>query len=305
MSPRALPPLIAVRSFEAAARRLSFVAAAHELSVTPAAISHQVRRLEEYLGVQLFVRLNRAVRLTEAGAALAGPLHELFAHLDRVLTEVTRPQRSSLQVSAMPSVAAKWLAPRLHRFEARYPRYAVRVLAADRLVDFSHEPVDVGVRYGAGKYRGAHTELLMHASAFPVCSPQLLSRRRRPVRTPEQLTDCTLLHDETSKQAPGIPDWRSWLRASGTRGVDPERGPVFDGIHLALEAAVAGHGVALALAPLVEEDLSSGRLVRPFAFELRSAFSFWIVCARERAHTAPIKAFRNWLLSEARAHRDS
>lgn len=303
MSSRPPPPLIAVRSFEAAARRLSFTDAAHELSVTPAAISHQVRRLEEYLGVQLFVRLNRAVKLTQEGAALAEPLHEMFAHLDRVLSEVGKQPRTSLQVSTMPSFAAKWLAPRLHRFQERYPRYSVRLIAADRLVDFAHEPADVGVRYGSGKYRGTHTELLMHASAFPVCSPRLLSRRKHPLSAPEQLKHYTLLHDETSKAAPGIPNWRSWLHASGARGVDPERGPVFDGIHLALEAAIAGHGVALGLAPLVADDLASGRLVRPFEFELRSAFSFWVVSARARAHAAPIKAFRNWLLTEARNFR--
>jgi LysR family transcriptional regulator, glycine cleavage system transcriptional activator len=292
--------LIAVRSFEVAARHLSFSAAARELCVTPAAVSHQVRRLEEYLGVRLFVRMNRAVTLTETGAALAGRLHELFMHLDQVLRETAEPERAALQVSAMPSLAAKWLAPRLLRFESRYPRWSVRLVSADHLVNFAHESADVGVRYGAGKYPGTHSELLMQAWAFPVCSPKLLHRRGHQLRTPEDLRHHTLLHDETSKRAAGIPDWRAWLQASATKRVDPARGPVFGGIHLALEAAVAGHGVALALSPLVVDDLASGRLVRPFEFELLSAFSFWVVCARARAQIPRIKAFRTWLLAESR-----
>jgi LysR family transcriptional regulator, glycine cleavage system transcriptional activator len=301
MTSRSSPPLVAIRCFEVAARRLSFSAAATELCVTPAAVSHQIRRLEQYLGVQLFVRLNRAVVLTAAGTALASRLHELFANLDQALVETSQPHRVPLQVSAMPSLAAKWLAPRLHRFESQNPSWSVRLVGSDHLVNFAHESVDVGVRYGAGNYSGTHTELLMHAYAFPVCSPQLLSRKRRPLRTPEDLQHHTLLHDETSKHAEGVPDWHAWLKASGTKHVDAHAGPVFGGIHLALEAAIAGHGVALALAPLVTEELASGRLVRPFDLELRSAFSFWIVCARARAHMPKIEAFRNWLLSEARA----
>jgi LysR family glycine cleavage system transcriptional activator len=299
MPSRRAPPLNALRSFEAAARRLSFAQAAHELFVTPAAVSHQVKRLEAHLRVPLFERHNRAVVLTEAGMKLAAALHVLFADLDEAMTQIGEPVEPRIRVSALPSLAAKWLVPRLRRFEAAYPALKVRINTSDHLVNFAYEPVDVGLRYGLGIYPGLHVEHLMAANAFPVCSPHLLEADRPPLKRAIDLRRHTLLHDESSDRSKGVPDWAMWLQAAGVAQIDSRRGPMFGSIHLALEAALAGHGVAMGVAPLVEYDLRSGRLVRPFELELTNAFSFWIVCQRKRANDPNIRKFRNWLCEEA------
>jgi LysR family transcriptional regulator, glycine cleavage system transcriptional activator len=295
---RRLPPLIAARGFEVAARRLSFQDAAEELNVTPTAVSHQVRRLEEFLGVQLFQRGNRTVALTEAGAELARNLHEIFTRLDQVLAHPAEQSRTTLRISAMRSFAAKWLAPRLGAFEARHPKMTFRIEAIDRLVNFSNEEIDVGLRYGDGNYPGQYVELLMPVEIFPVCSPQLMTRTKHPLKEPADLRHHTLIHIETPVKDRGLPDWPHWLKAARIKNVDASRGPVFDSSHMALEAAIAGHGVALAIAPLVQQDLESGRLVQPFSLTLPSPFSFWIVCKRDMANTAKIRALRKWLHEE-------
>jgi LysR family glycine cleavage system transcriptional activator len=299
MPPRQAPPLTALRTFEAAGRRLSFAEAARELFVTPAAVSHQVKGLEAYLGMPLFVRHNRSVVLTEVGAKLAASLHALFADLDEALAQIKEPNGARIRVSALPSLAAKWLVPRLHRFEAAHPTLSARIDTSDHLVNFAYEPIDVALRYGAGTYPGVHVERLMTAEAFPVCSPRLLANDRPPLKKPSDLRRHTLLHDESSDISKGVPNWGSWLKAAGATQVDSRRGPVFGSIHLAIEAALAGHGVAMGIAPLVEQDLQSGRLVRPFEFELPSAFSFWFVCQRKRANEPIIGKFRTWLRHEA------
>lgn len=296
---RRAPPLTALRAFEAAARRLSFAEAARELFVTPAAVSHQVKRLEAYVGVPLFQRRNRSVVLTGAGAKFAETLHALFADLDGALAQIGEPIEHGIRVSALPSLAAKWLAPRLHRFEAIHPALKVRISTSDHLVNFAYEPVDVALRYGRGDYPGLHVEHLMAANAFPVCSPRLLEDDRAPLRKVGDLRRHTLLHDESSDRAEGVPNWAMWLQAAGAREVDSGRGPVFGSIHLALEAALAGHGVAMGVAPLVAHDLRGGRLVRPFELELPNAFSFWFVCKSKQANEPNIRKFRSWLRDEA------
>jgi LysR family transcriptional regulator, glycine cleavage system transcriptional activator len=300
MPPRHAAPLTALRSFEAAARRLSFAAAAHELFVTPAAVSHQVKGLEEYLGTPLFQRHNRSVTLTEAGAKLAATLHGLFTELNEALTQIKKPAGPRIRVSALPSLAAKWLVPRLHRFEAAHPTLKVRIDTSDHLVNFAYEPIDIALRYGAGNYTGLHAERLMAADAFPVCSPRLVGNNDPPLRKPADLRTHTLLHDESSNRSAGVPNWATWLKAAGATKVDSRRGPVFGNIHLAIEAALAGHGLAMGIAPLVEQDLCSGRLVRPFELKLPNAFSFWVVCDRKRATDPVIRKFRNWLFDETK-----
>jgi LysR family glycine cleavage system transcriptional activator len=200
----------------------------------------------------------------------------------------------------MPSLAAKWLAARLHRFEGRYPQWGIRLVAADHLVNFTHENVDVGVRYGAGKYPGLHVEPLMPEDAFPVCSPKLLRPGCRVIREPDDFRYYTLLHDETSRRSEGVPNWRTWLAAPKASRVRADLGPVFGGIHLALEAAIAGHGVVLGLSPLVADDLASGRLVRPIAFEQRSSYSFWLVTSKSSAAHARVRAFLRWAVAEGK-----
>jgi LysR family transcriptional regulator, glycine cleavage system transcriptional activator len=298
MPPRQSPPLAALRSFEAAARKLSFAEAAHELFVTPAAVSHQIKRLETHLGMPLFERHNRSVILTSTGTQLAATLHNLFAALNDALTQIKEPTGSRIRVSALPSVAAKWLVPRLYRFEAAHPALKVRIETSDHLVNFAYEPFDIALRYGAGNYPGLHVERLMPGDAFPVCSPRLLGNDRPPLKRATDLKRHTLLHDESSDRAKGVPNWAMWLKAAGADRVDSRRGPVFGSIHLAIEAALAGHGVAMGIAPLVEHDLRSGRLIRPFDLKLPNAFSFWFVCQRKRASDPIIRKFRNWLCDE-------
>ena len=298
MASRPNPPLIAARSFEAAARHKSFLKAADELNVTPTAISHQVKRLEDYLGQALFVRLNRAVELSAAGAALAAKLAPLFAGLDAALDPARQRARSTIVISAMPSLSAKWLAQRLPDFEARHPQWQVRLNVEDRLVDFQSGEVDVALRYGPGKYAGLHARRWMNADVFPVCSPALL--KRIALATPPDLARHTLIHTDVASQRGGPPGWADWLRAAGLDQIDATRGPQFNNIYMALEATLAGHGVALAPAPLVELDLLAGRLVRPLPMELDNPYSFWIVCPRQNLQDDRIKALTAWLLQQAR-----
>lgn len=299
MTARHNPPLIAARSFEAAARHKSFLKAADELNVTPTAISHQVRRLEEHLGQALFVRLNRAVELTAAGVALAGTLQDIFVRLEQALDPSRYRECSVIRISAMPSLAAKWLAARLPDFEARYPQWQVRIDVQDALADFQSGEVDVALRYGAGKWAGLHARRWMPATMFAVCSPALLDKI--PLDTPADLRQHTLIHDETEALRGRPPGWADWLRAANVAKVDASRGPRFSTIYMALEAAQAGHGVALAPSALVERDLASGRLVKPLALELENPYAFWIVCPRQNLQDEKIKALSAWLLQQAKA----
>lgn len=299
MKQRHPAPLNALRAFEAAARSLSFQAAAAQLFVTPAAVSHQVRHLEDYLGVKLFHRGHRAVELTAEGKALASSLSELFGQLDLALDQAIAPATANLCVSTMESFAAKWLAPRLHRFHRDCPDLKVRIETGNKHVDFARDGIDVAIRYGPGGYTGAHVERLMEAPVFPVCAPSLTSDASRPLEQPDDLHHHTLLHDESAAGRSGVPDWSAWLEASGATRVDATRGPVFASIYLAQEAAVAGHGVALGVAPLVEEDLHRGRLIRPFDHVMDNEYAFWIVRRQEADTRTAVEAFCRWLRTEA------
>jgi len=294
-TPIRMLPLNALRSFDAAARRLSFAAAAAELGVTPAAVSIQVRRLEEWVGAPLFVRGHRSIELSAAGRKLAPRLTALFVEMERLLSEVAELDEVSLQVSAMPSFASKWVAPRLGRFIEGHPGVQVRLSGADRRADFERDGVDVGLRYGDGGYGDLFAELVAPAAAFPVCSPQMAARFDDPAKVPARL----LLQDESSLVAPGLPTWEAWFAGAGATPAGAGEGPLFSNSHMALAAAVAGQGFALGLSPLVDEDLAAGRLVRPFAFELESPFGFWFVCRNDRLGEPKIAAFRAWVLAEA------
>lgn len=299
MKPRHPAPLNALRAFEAAARCQSFQVAAGQLFVTPAAVSHQVKRLEVYLGVTLFRRGHRSVELTREGAALAASLGELFAGLDLALDRATATATADLRISTVESFAAKWLAPRLHRFHHICPVPKVRVETGDAHSDFAGDGIDVAIRYGPGAYAGVSAERLMEAPVFPVCAPALLASGARPLAVPDDLRHHTLLHDESAAGHVGVPDWPAWLAAAGATRVDASRGPVFASIYLAQEAAVAGHGVALGVAPLVEEDLRLGRLARPFQHALDNPHAFWLVHRHGADANPAIDAFCRWLRQEA------
>ena len=288
-----LPTLNALRAFEAAGRHLSFTRAAKELHVTQAAVSHQIKSLEEQLGIRLFRRGPRGLLLTDAGQSYLPSVRDAFAKLVAATERLrARDARGAITVSVLPSFAARWLVPRLPRFRAAQPEIDVRVAADDHLVDFDRDDVDIAIRYGRGDYPGLRTDRLMTEELFPVCSPALLAGDP-PLEKPEDLARHTLLHDDMRL------DWTMWLMAAGVEGVDPDRGASFNSSSLVLQAAVDGQGVALGRSALTGDDLAAGRLVRPFAVSLPAEFAYYIVCPEHTADRPGIKTFRDWLLSEA------
>jgi LysR family glycine cleavage system transcriptional activator len=295
---RKLPPLNALRAFEAAARQLSFTKAAAELNVTQAAISHQVKTLEEHLGLPLFRRLNRRLVLTEAGQLYLPVLREAFDAMAAGTARLGQDRESGpMNITVLPSFAAKWLLPRLSRFRDRYPDIDVMVSANNRLIDFADGTYEMGIRYGLGDYPGLRTDLLLPDEVFPVCSPRL-TEGAHPLRTPADLKHHTLLHDEVSRHDES-PDWRNWLKAAGVEGIDFQRGPGFSDSSMVIEAAAAGQGVALAHRWLAAADLESGRVVMPFGPVVPSKFAYYLVSPLVVAEHRRVRLFREWLLEEA------
>jgi LysR family glycine cleavage system transcriptional activator len=291
---RRLPPLNALRAFEAAARHLSFTRAAGELHVTQAAISHQVKALEEHLGRQLFRRMNRALLLTDDGQAYLPSVSRAFALLNEATNDLlTKQAPGPLTVSALPSFAARWLVPRLGRFRQVQPDIDLRIDPSTALSDFAAGDVDVAIRYGRGRYPGLRTDWLMTEDIFPVSSPALVEGPH-PIREPRDLQHQVLLHDD------GHGDWRTWLLAAGVENVDPARGPIFTDSSMLIQAAMAGQGIALARGVLAADELAAGRLVRPFTLSLPTEFAYYLVCPEHTAEHPKIAAFRDWLLSEAK-----
>ena len=291
---RRLPPLSALRAFEAAARHLSFTLAAKELHVTPAAISHQVKALEEYLGLPLFRRLTRALLLTDEGQAYLPGVRRAFDQLyDSTEQLLAKGVGGLLTVSVLPSFAARWLVARLGRFRELHPDIDVRVAPSAEMVDFTRDDVDMGIRYGKGQYPGLRCDRLMTEDIFPVCSPSLLTGPH-PLAQLEDLAYHTLLHDDS------YGDWRTWLLAAEVNNVDPARGPIFADSSLLIQAAVAGQGIALARGVLARDALNAGRLVRPFDLSLPTEYAYYVVCPESRADRPKVVAFREWLLAETR-----
>ena len=296
---RPLPPLNALRAFEAAGRHLSFTKAAAELNVTPAAVGHQVKALEELLGVPLFRRLTRALRLTDAGQAALPTLSQGFDKLAQGVEQMRAHCESGvLTISVSPSFGAMWLVPRLEHFRIRHPDIEIRIDGTDRRVDLARDDADVALRYGPGGYDGVRVDWLFSQVNTPVCSPALLSGEH-PLRQPDDLRHHTLLHVEW-KDAEA--SWRMWLLAAGLHDIDPTRGPRFTMENMAVQAALDGHGVALIGDILVADDLAAGRLVRPFDPSLSTplTFSYYLLSAKDDAEQPKVAAFRNWLLEEAR-----
>lgn len=296
-----LPPLSALRAFEAAARLQSFSKAAAELNVTPAAISHQVHALEDDLGVKLFHRMNRAVELTASGRVLLPDLTEAFAGIQASVRRLrSHNDTGTLTITASPSFAAKWLVLRLHRFQEAAPAVDVRISASNDLVDLTKGDFDLAVRYGTGRYPGLHVELLARNEVFPACSPRLLENGP-PLRQPEDLRHHTLIHDEMVDSDPLMPTWPMWLKAAGVDDAPPARQLTFNGPQLALEAAVAGQGIVLAYSTIAAADIADGRLVRLFSLSLPDLFAYYIVTAPGALERTKVKAFRDWLREEADA----
>ena len=288
---RRLPPLNALKAFEAAARHLSFTRAAEELFVTQAAISHQIKGLEEFLGIKLFRRRNRTLLLTEEGQSYFLDIKDIFsAIVDATDKLVARSAKGSLTVTLQPSFAIQWLVPRLVRFGERHPEIDVRIKAVDMDEGSLSDDVDVAIYYGRGNWPGLrcyklHTEFLL-----PVCSPLLLASGR-PLRQPSDLQWHTLLHDGSRR------DWHNWLKEVGVEIPNVSQGPIFSHSSMVIQAAVHGQGVALGHSVLSQPEIEAGRLVCPFEQVLESKNAYYLVCQESQAEQGKIAAFRDWMLA--------
>ena len=298
---RRLPPLNALRAFEAAARHLNFSRAADELSVTPGAVSQQIQNLEDYVGVALFKRTPKGLLLTDPAQIALPALREAFDRLAEAASMLTAAvDGRRLTVSVAPSFAAKWLVPRLGQFETLHPQVDVWISAGMELVDFNSGEIDIAIRYGAGRYPGLEVVRLMQETVIPVVSPALLETQ--PLSDPADLSGHILLHDGSPDADESCPDWTMWLAARGVRGVDGTRGPRFNQSSLVIEAAVGGRGVALAKRALAQADLDAGRLVSPFPITTAVDFAYYLVHPKPKGRLPQVKAFMTWLTAEAEAH---
>ncbi len=297
------PGLRSLRAFDAAARHLSFTRASADMGVTPAAISHQIKELEDQIGVSLFVRTSRTMRLTREGEILRAAAVESLEVLTRALKKIKKLEnQKQLKITASPSIAAKWLVPRLDRFLATVPGADVRVDVSANALDFDRDDVDIAIRFGDGKYPGLHSDLLFHEKVFPVCSPRLITKSK-PLATPRDLLHHQLIHLDWEAQGLPWPNWRMWMLAAGIRDFDDARGLHFSQTSLAVQAAIDGQGVALGDSNLVADDLAQGRLVKPFELSLRAPtqFAYHVISPLDTAEAPMVKAFREWCLKEAAA----
>jgi LysR family glycine cleavage system transcriptional activator len=298
MADQELPPLNAIRAFEAAARRGSFVEAAKDLRVTHWAIGKQIRLLEDWLGVPLFERRTRGVALTDQGADLLTDVSSALARLTSAAGRLRGPQSARrvsgvVRVNVLPSIALRWLLPRLSEFQECYSSVDVKVSTTSRRLRYVGTAFDVGIRSGVEHGPGIQCEILMPDRRLPVCSPKIL--RDRPIETAHDLRRHTLLHSTTTRSA-----WAQWFSAAGAPGLVPVRHLELDHTYLQLQAAVDGLGIALGSLPLIEADIAAGRLVCPLAGpELRDD-DYQLVIREDRLRDPAIKAFRSWIRAAAR-----
>jgi len=296
-----IPSLNGLKAFESAARHLSFTQAAHELSVTQTAISHQIRRLEDELGVRLFLRAKDGLTLTPEGRAYLPGVHSAFNEL-RYSTQMLLGSRenNALTISTLVSLASKWLLPRLGSFQEAFPGIDVRVTASTELVDFHKAGIDAAIRYGRGDWPGLRADRLMSDEVFPVCSPRLLAGPNA-LKAPSDLRHHRLL------QVSGMTDddWGIWLNAAGQPQALAEGSRLtFDLAMMAVQAAIDGLGVCIGRSTYVDEDLKAGRLVAPFDLKLKSDLGFYLVTPLENADSNKVQAFRTWLMEQVDSAAD-
>lgn len=291
-------PLNALRAFEAAGRHLSFVKAADELNVTAGAVSHQIKGLEEFLGVPLFRRMPQRVLLTDAGQTFLADLSECFARVDRAVERVSQSDASgTLTVSVAPAFAVKWLGPRLDRFGAANPDIDLRISANLAPIDFKQDSFDAAIRLGRGVYPGLVSVKLFDETVTPMCSPRLREGDRQ-LRTPDDLRHHVLLHDDSLDFDVAAPHWAEWLEAAGASAVDAKRGPHFSHPDHSLQAAIEGGGVVLGWRFLATADLEAERVIAPFDLELPLGLAFYLVYPESYAERPKVVAFQQWLLKE-------
>lgn len=292
-------PVGPLRAFDVAARTLNLSAAAEEMNVTHAAVSRQVKQLEERLRVKLFERLPRGLKLTAHGALLAEGTREAFDRLASALEDVSIPAvRRKLTISTFASLSARWLMPRVQSFAERFPDADLQVITSTRLVDFSREDVDIAIRFGGGNYPGLHVIPLFQPRDIVVCAPSLLKRGRKLEKLSD-LNDFPLLHDDSYRS------WERWLAGAGVKDVNPRRGVICGDRNSMLQAALEGQGVALTSGVFGANDLAAGRLVQVFSNAVRSEFAIYAVCLPRRLSDPLISGAIEWLTAEATTSPDA
>ncbi len=295
---RRLPPLNALKAFEAAARQLSFTRAAEELFVTQAAVSHQIKALEEHLGIKLFMRKNRSLLLTEEGQGYFYDIKDIFSQLMEATEKLlAKGAKGALSVSLPPTFAIQWLVPRLNQFSELHPEIDVRIKAVDQEADSLTDDVDIAIYYGRGNWPNVKADKLHTEYMVPVCSPMLINERK-PLREPQDLVHHTLLHDMTRE------NWKEWMKSAGVKGINVNHGPIFSHSSMVLQAAIHGQGVALGHSILAKPEIDSGRLICPFNEVLVSKNAYYVVCRESQAELGKISAFRDWMLELVAEEQD-
>jgi LysR family glycine cleavage system transcriptional activator len=301
---RRLAHLNALRAFEATARLGSYVRAAGELGVTPAAVGQHVRLLEAQFGGALFERQGKKLVPTEAARAVLPDVKDAFDRLAQAADRLRESRRTPLVTMTLPpSFAAKWLIPRIEGFRMAHPDVDLRLDTTDRLADLAREGIAVAIRYGAGRYPGLDSTLLMAEEAFPVCSPSLLTRVRK-LREPDDLGHFKLIHDTTMESHASFPTWATWLKAASARKVDARRGLRINSSIMALQAAIEGQGVTLARSVIAAGDLRDGRVIRPLQPSCATNYSYYLVYPAGLPLSRSASAFCHWLKQEARAFQE-
>jgi LysR family transcriptional regulator, glycine cleavage system transcriptional activator len=305
---RQIPGTRALRTLIAAGRHLNFTRAADELGLTPAAVSFQIKEIEDQLGVKLFTRTSRTIRLTEAGVLICEASGEALDLMSRAVSKAHKAARGTaqLKVTVDPQFATKWLMRRVEAFRKLHPDIELRFDISYEVRDFDVDDIDVAIRFGAGKYPGLAASRLFDNVIIPVCSPRLLASGK-PLKEPRDLLHHTLAHIEWSRQGVTWPNWRMWMAAAGVEEYDGGNTLVFAASSNAIDAAMAGDAVALADFAMVANDLSEGRLVQPFDLSIKVAadYAYFLVYPEAAAQDARISAFRDWMISEARALHES
>lgn len=294
-----LPPLKALKAFEAAARQLSFSKAADELNVTPGAISQQIKALEQQLDTPLFERRNRQIILTEPGQLLFPKLSEAFKLIGEAVESIERQQQDEpLNITAPPSFVSKWLIPRLHLFNRQYPDINVRIDASTRLVDLERENLDIGIRFSQQEDLDLVSTHLMSLEIIPVCSPSLLESN--PALTdPANLNQATLLHYENTQAELTWPDWNMWLATVGIENANTHRGIIFNQTDLMIQAALEGQGIALIATVYAKSDIEKGKLVQPFGESMPIEFSYYLVSSAHKARRQKVQLFKQWIIEQS------
>ncbi len=287
------PKIMSLRCFEAAARLLSFTKAGQELFITQAAVSQQIRALEQNLGCQLFLRQNKQLLLTQQGQQFVIQVRKALENIRLGIEQISQSgDQGVLNISVLPSFAARWLVPRLWRFLKSHPDIEVRIAPSLTLVDLNHSDVDLAIRFGKGEYAGVHSTFLAGDEAFPVCTPELL--QTGSLKKPEDLTKFVVIPDIGPKDL----TWNDWLKAVNCEHLKLQKGFTVNDNSLAIDAVLSGQGIALARRSLVEKELESGRLIRPFPQSITTEYSYYLVRGEQKPMTAKLRVFCDWLQSE-------